>query len=42
MELCLKKRKTFRPGVVAHSYNPSYSGGKDLEDNDLRAAQIKS
>jgi hypothetical protein len=27
---------------VAHTYNPSYSGGRDLEDCGLRTAQANS
>jgi hypothetical protein len=26
------------PDVVAHAYNPSYSGGRDQEDQDLKPA----
>jgi hypothetical protein len=29
-------------GVVAHAYNPSYSGGGDLEDHGSRPAQTKT
>jgi hypothetical protein len=28
--------------LVAHTYNPSYSGGRDQEDNGLKPAQAKS
>jgi hypothetical protein len=28
-------------GLVAHTYNPNYSGGRDQEDHDLRAFQAK-
>jgi hypothetical protein len=27
---------------VAHTYNPNYSGGKDLEDHGLNPAQANS
>jgi hypothetical protein len=27
---------------VAHKYNPSYSGGRDQEDHDLKPAQANS
>jgi hypothetical protein len=27
---------------VAHTYNPSYSGGKDQEDRSLKPAQANS
>jgi hypothetical protein len=26
------KRMGFKLGIVAHAYNPSYSGGRDEED----------
>jgi hypothetical protein len=29
------------PGVVAYIYNPSYSGGRDQEDCDLRPVMQK-
>jgi hypothetical protein len=32
----------FRPGTVAHTYNPSYSAGGDREGHDLRPAQAKT
>jgi hypothetical protein len=28
--------------LVAHAYNPGYSGGRDLEDSGLKPAQAKS
>jgi hypothetical protein len=28
--------ESFRPSVVVHSCNPSYSGGEDWEDYGLR------
>jgi hypothetical protein len=31
-----------RAGVVAHAYNPGYSGGRDLEDGGSRPAWTKS
>jgi hypothetical protein len=31
--------KTCRQALVAHVYNPSYSGGRDQEDHGLRSAQ---
>jgi hypothetical protein len=27
------------PGMVAHTYNPSYSGGRDQEDRSSKPAQ---
>jgi hypothetical protein len=44
---CLKKSKTSIQNAkgwepVAHVYNPSYSGGKDQEDHDLKPAQGNS
>jgi hypothetical protein len=27
---------------VAHTCNPSYSGGRDQEDRDLKSAQVNS
>jgi hypothetical protein len=35
---CLKKK---RPGVVAHAYNPGYSGSGDWEDYGVEAAGQK-
>jgi hypothetical protein len=28
--------------LVAHAYNPSYSGGRGQEDHDLKPAQANS
>jgi hypothetical protein len=36
------KKWESKPGAVAPACNPSYSGGKDLEDGGLRPAQAKS
>jgi hypothetical protein len=34
--------KKLRPGTEAHTYNPSYLGGKNQEDQGLRPAWAKS
>jgi hypothetical protein len=31
-----KKKKERKPGVVGHSYNPSFSGGREQEDRGSR------
>jgi hypothetical protein len=33
--------KKTRPGMMIHTYNPSYSGVKDMEDHDSRPAWRK-
>jgi hypothetical protein len=38
---CLKKTKTSQ-ALVAHSYNPSYSGDRDQEDCGLKPARANS
>jgi hypothetical protein len=35
------KSKKIRLGVVGHTYNPNYLGGRDQEDNSLSSAQEK-
>jgi hypothetical protein len=37
----LKNRKPSR-ALVAHSYNPRYSGGRDQEDHDSKPAQANT
>jgi hypothetical protein len=37
-----KKNTLFSQVPVAHAYNPSYSGGRDLEDRGLKPAQSNS
>jgi hypothetical protein len=37
----MQKTELFGPGIVAHIYNLSYSGGEDWEDQGSRAAQTK-
>jgi hypothetical protein len=38
-----QKKKTMTSQVlVAHACNPSYSGGRDLEDCDLKPAQANN
>jgi hypothetical protein len=34
-------QKKMRLGVVVHTCNPSYSGGRDQEDHDLRPTSAK-
>jgi hypothetical protein len=36
------KINKFKPGAVGHAYNPSYQGGRNQEDLNLRPAQAKS
>jgi hypothetical protein len=38
--LCIKNLKLSR-ALVAHAYNPSYSGGRDQEDRGLKLASSK-
>jgi hypothetical protein len=40
-ELVFRPHKEW-PGAKAHAYNPSYSGGGDLENPSWRPAQAKS
>jgi hypothetical protein len=35
------KKIKLRPSTVAHIYNPSYSGGRDLQNYGSRLAQVK-
>jgi hypothetical protein len=37
--LIKKKKKAISRAPVAHIYNPSYSGGRDQEDQSSRSAQ---
>jgi hypothetical protein len=37
-----RKRKLFGLVPVAHTYNPSYSGGRDQEDHSAKPAEINS
>jgi hypothetical protein len=44
---CAIERELFKtcaqgPSTVAHTYNPSYSGGEDQEDHSSRPARAKS
>jgi hypothetical protein len=32
----------YHQALVAHTYNPSYSGGRDQEDRSLKPAQANS
>jgi hypothetical protein len=36
------QRKHTRPGLVAHTCDPSYSGGRDWGDRGLRTIQSES
>jgi O-acetyl-ADP-ribose deacetylase (regulator of RNase III) len=38
---CIKKKKT-KPGMVIHTCNPSYSGGRDQEDRGSKPTQENS
>jgi hypothetical protein len=40
INIYLKKEKK-KPVLVAHTYNPSYSGGRDQEDHGSKPAQAK-
>jgi hypothetical protein len=44
IEICIKKWKESEigPGAMAHTYNPSYSGGKDWKNYGSRSTQAKS
>jgi hypothetical protein len=35
---CIPKKITFSRALVAHAFNPSYSGGKDQEDRGWKPA----
>jgi hypothetical protein len=37
-----KKKITHSWALVAHAYNPSYSGGRDKEDHSLKPALANS
>jgi hypothetical protein len=36
------KNVRFCQVLVAHAYNPSYSGGRDQEDHGLKPAQVNT
>jgi hypothetical protein len=44
MEQCdsLQFKSTFSWALVAHAYNPSYSGGRDQEDHGSKPAWANS
>jgi hypothetical protein len=37
-----QKNQTISQAPGAHAYNPSYSGGRNQEDHDLKPAQANS
>jgi hypothetical protein len=41
-ETLMYLRCKLKPGVVAHAYNPSYSGGRDQEDHSWKPAGANS
>jgi hypothetical protein len=38
----VQSRSYCKPGAIAHTCNPSYSGGRDQEDYGLKPAQANS
>jgi hypothetical protein len=38
----LRNSPVFKPGIVAHAYNPNYLEGKDQNGHSLRTAQTKN